>query len=184
MNRPDIYDRASTIALIAALAFGMAVTVTQLRPPVGLVSMLEGTPIWSWSAQAPDDNSQPSVPAPEWGAQDGALNGSEVAGGFGRAAALRLVVVGHASGDAGDGGVTETGPQLEVLVNGSPVADFRYGVAWVVANRGDLLELRLAPFSEGIEVRVDAVLGQITSPAVGLSIIAVPGITELGNIIM
>ena len=80
--------------------------------------------------------------------------------------------------------MTETGPQLEVLVNGSPVADFRYGAAWVVANRGDLLELRLAPFSEGIEVRVDAVLGQITSPAVGLSTIAVPGITELGNIIM
>lgn len=195
MRRLDIYDRASAIAVAGAVLLGAAAAAAQLRPSRGLVSRLEGTPIWNWTAQAPA-LVEPPVPAPDQEPDLPYVPGpspAEEVGALGGVAAIKLVVARteEATGpsvDAGDETGTEpaalTCPQLEVLVNGSPVADFRYGAAWVVANRGDLVELRLEAGCDSVQVRVESALGQVTNPQAGFSVTAAPGVTELGNIMM
>ncbi|OPZ62047.1 MAG: hypothetical protein BWY85_02211 [Firmicutes bacterium ADurb.Bin506] len=203
MKRLDIYDGVSVVAVVAAVLMGAAVIATQLRLPEGLVSRLEGTPIWGWTAEVqaraeaqaqeqaralepqakPEPNPDPVGAADDAEPSD-ALGGSEAVGAFGGVAVIKLRAESVTVEGALPGIAVETYPQLEVLVNGSAVADFKYGAVWVVAGRGDLVELRLPPESGSVQIRVETVLGDVSSPPAGLSITAVPGITELGNIMM
>lgn len=88
-------------------------------------------------------------------------------------------------------------PALVLLVNGIPVADFRYGSAAVVVHRGDFLEAEMGgagedgtdsppdkSFERQMEIGVEEVSPNVKQPCKGETYLVVPGRTQMGNVII
>lgn len=156
---------------VQILLFSGAIPKTAL-----MIESIEGLPAWMWDAARGDAlaDGEPYEPT----------GASAQAGGI----LLKL----SACDDAVGGKCCM--PALFVLVNGVPVADFRYGTAAVVVHRGDLLEAEIEgevedgtesaldeSWERQMEIEVEEVSPNVKEPRKGDIFLVDPGRTNMGN---
>lgn len=159
---------------VQVLLFSGAIPKTAL-----MIQSIEGLPTWMWKALPGEASSEGER--------------CEPAGASAQAGGILLKLAACEDGSEGECCFTN----LVVLVNGVPVADFRYGSAAIVVHRGDLLEVEMggagedgiesAPDEFGerqMEIEVEEVSPNVKEPRKGERYPVVPGHTEMGNVII
>jgi hypothetical protein len=159
---------------VQILLFSGAIPRTAL-----MIENIEGLPTWVWEASRSEASGQ--------GELYESAGASAQAGGI----LLKLSAFENSSGREC------CLPALVVLVNGVPVADFRYGSAAVVVHRGDLLEVEVQGADEDgidsaldgsserrMEIEVQEISPNVKEPGKGRTYPVVPGRTQMGNVII
>ncbi|HHY62985.1 MAG: hypothetical protein WBL79_05305 [Bacillota bacterium] len=172
-----VFSALTGLALSACILVQVLLSCGVIPRSVLMIERIEGHPSWSWtpSPGKSGDSGKPDVRA-----------GAAVeAGGI----LLKLSAL--------DNGLECAEPTLTVLVNGKPVADFKYGSAAVVIHRGDLLEVEVnnadedridstagGAHVEQLEIEVEDVTPNVTKPQKGDKCSIGPGRTQICNVII